>query len=187
MAHMRLFLDSEKPVSAPDVVGSLFVAQRAALKAIRSEVLAGAGLTSELAELLLELYIAGQRGDGFIPIRDLLGALDYTPGLLSRRMGWLCRQRWVESRKAAADISGGVHGNCRQVRMTERGKSKFAPVWRRYVEHTERSLRGVSAADLAACRRVHEIMAGKIPSPPPAPRPQPASRHWTEPEREFLD
>src|SRR5580698_8194350 len=99
---MRIFFNRWQAVSAADVVGGVFIAQRDLLKSFRSHALAGSGLTAEIAEILLELFLAGSLlasrehvdANGYVSFRDLRAALGYSPGLLSRRIAWLCQRRW---------------------------------------------------------------------------------------------
>ena len=170
---MRIFLNRWQAVAAADVVGGVFIAQRDLLKTLRSHVLAGSGLTAEIAAILFELYLAGSRlsspehvdADGYVSVRDLRTALGYSAGLLSRRIGWLCQRHWAEARRAAPSIAQGLHGNCQKVRITESGKGIVAPVWRRYDELAERLLAGISPSDLAAHYRINEFISDKLHAP----------------------
>ncbi len=165
-------MDSTRPVriqlnrarsSAPEeVVAGLFAAQRAVWKAFRPSVLAGSGLTLETAELLVELFLASNRADGGISFQDLLAALDYTPGLLSRRIAWLCGRRWAETTRASSNPLPGVHGNCRKVKITELGQRKIEPVWRNYVQQSERLLAGIPSSDLTAHYRVSKTIVDRL-------------------------
>ncbi len=170
---MRIFLNRWQAVSAADVVGGVFIAQRDLLKTLRAHVLAGSGLTAEIAAILFELYLAGSHlsspehvdADGYVSIRDLRTALDYSAGLLSRRIGWLCQRRWAEAKRAAPSIAQGLHGNCQKVRITETGKGIVAPVWQRYDKLAERLLAGISPLDLAAHYRINELISDKLHAP----------------------
>jgi DNA-binding MarR family transcriptional regulator len=173
IARMRIFFNRWQAVSAPDVLGGVFIAQRNLLESIRSHVLAGSGLTPEIAEILIELFLAGGHlsspehadVDGYVPVRDLCAALGYSAGLLSRRIGWLCQRHWAETKRAVPSVADGLHGNCQKVGITELGKGKIAPVWQRYDKLAERLLAGFSPADLAAHYRINEIISDKLRAP----------------------
>jgi len=170
---MRIFFNRWHPVAAADVAGSVFIAQRDLLKSLRAEVLPGSGLTAEVAEILLELYLAESRlsfpehvdTDRYVSFRDLRAALGYSAGLLSRRIGWLCQRRWAETKRAAPNVAKGLHGNCQKVRITEMGKSIMGPVWQRYEKLAERLLAGIAPSDLAAHYRVNELISNKLRAP----------------------
>jgi hypothetical protein len=163
---MKLSLARGRPLTKAHAIDGLFVARRAALKVIRARVLAGSGLTAEIAELLLELFEAAKDREtsagGYLSCQDLLAAVDYSAGLLSRRLNWLCQRRWAEMKRAAADLEEGVHGNSRKVRITDAGKAKITPVWKKYVQQTDDLLAGVSASDLAAYARVNELIVTRV-------------------------
>jgi len=170
---MRLFFNRWPAVSAADVLGGVFIAERACLGALRSHVLAGSGLTPEVAEILFELYLAGGHlsspehadADGFVPFRDLRSALGYTPGLLSRRIGWLCQHGLAETKRAAPSVAEGLHGNCQKVRITEAGNAKISPLWLKSDKLAQRLLAGVSPSDLAAHYRVNEHISDQLGVP----------------------
>ena len=167
---MRLFFNRWLAVSAADVVGGVFIAQRDLLKSLRLHVLAGSGLTPEIAEILIELFLAGGHlssfehadADGYLAFRNLQGALGYSPGLLSRRIGWLCQRRWAETKRAVPNVAEGIHGNCQKVRITPLGRDIIGPVWRRFDGVAERLLAGISPSDLAAHYRINEIISDKL-------------------------
>jgi hypothetical protein len=167
---VRIFFNRWQAVSAADVVGGVFIAQRDLLKSLRCHVLAGSGLTAEIAEILIELHLAKGRlsspghvdADGYVSFRDLLAALSYSPGLLSRRIGWLCQRRWAETKRAAPNIAKGLHGNCQKVRVTAMGTDKIGPVWQRYDKLAQRLLAGISPSDLAAHYRINEFISDKL-------------------------
>jgi DNA-binding MarR family transcriptional regulator len=210
MARMRIFFNRRRTVSAADVAGGVFIAQRDLLKSLRAQVLAGSGLTSEIAEILVELFLAGSQlsspehvdAEGYVSFRDLLAALGYSPGLLSRRIGWLCQRRWAETKRAVPNIAQGVHGNCQKVRITELGKGIIAPVWQKYEKLAERLLDGIPPSDLAVHHRINQLISDKLRAPQswmdesrkavapkkPASAPEPAPRKYLlEPQSEFLD
>jgi DNA-binding MarR family transcriptional regulator len=170
---MRLFFNRWPAVSAADVVGGVFIAQRDLLKSFRSHALAGSGLTPEIAEILIELYLAGNRlsstdhvdAHGYISFRELRTALDYSPGLLSRRVTWLCARQWAETRRALPDVTEGLHGNSQKVRITQAGTDKIAPIWRRFDKLSERVLSGISPSDLGAHYRINEIISDTLRTP----------------------
>ena len=170
---MRLFFNRWEAVSAGDVIGGLFIAQRIVLEATRTQALAGTGLSPELAEILIELYLAGEKlsslecvdAEGFVPSRVLLAALGYSAGLLSRRTGWLCEHGWAETKRTTPNPGGGLHGNCQKVRITEPGKAKIAPIWQSYDKLARHLLADLSPSDLAAHYRVNEIIASKLRAP----------------------
>lgn len=211
---MKLFPPGTSPDSRVAAIGALFVARRSALKAIRNQILAGTGLTPEIAELLFELLAATKDPafpSGYVSCQDLLAAVDYSAGLLSRRLHWLAQKRWVEIKRSGSDLEKGIHGNSRKVRITDAGKIKVTPVWKKYAGQAEEWLANIPAVDLAAYLRVNEIItnggtpgvASKIhptarslsprpapkpisipPPPPPAPTPP---RHLLQAEPDFLD
>jgi DNA-binding MarR family transcriptional regulator len=168
-----VFFNRWQAVSASDVLGGVFIAQRNLHESLRSVVLAGSGLTPEIAELLVELFLTGGHlsspehvdADGFVPFRDLRAALGYSPGLLSRRIGWLCQHRWAETKRAAPSVTEGLHGNCQKVRITELGRAKIGPVWERYDKLAQRLLAGFSSSDLAAHYRINEHISDKLRAP----------------------
>jgi DNA-binding MarR family transcriptional regulator len=170
---MRIFFNRASVVSAADVVGGVFIAQRDLLASLRSQILAGSGLTAEIAEILIELFLAEERlslpkyadGDEYVSFRELRGALGYSPGLLSRRIAWLCERRWAETKRAAPNIAKGLHGNCQKVRITELGKGIVGPVWQRYGKLAEHLLAGISPSDLATHHRVNELISNKLRAP----------------------
>jgi DNA-binding MarR family transcriptional regulator len=170
---MRLFFNRWQAVSAADVLGGVFIAQRNLLESLRSHVLAGSGLTPEIAEILIELYLAGGAlssrehvdAEGFVPFRDLRAALGYSPGLLSRRIGWLCQRHWAETKRAVPGVAGGLHGNCQKVRATETGKAKIGPVWQKYDKLAQRLLANIPQSDLAAHYRINEHISDKLRAP----------------------
>lgn len=172
---MRVFFNRWEAVAAGDVVGAMFIAQRAVLGALRDQVLAGTGLTPELAEILVELYLAGSHlsspehadTEGFVPFRDLRGALGYSAGLLSRRIGWLAENHWVETQRARPSAVQGLHGNCQKVRITELGREKIAPIWQGYDSLAQRLLAGISPSDLAAHYRINEAIVAQLRLPRP--------------------
>ena len=217
---MRLFFNRWQSVLAADVLGAVFIAQRDMLKSFRAHVLAGSGMTPATAEIMIELYLAEAGlsspghadADGFISFRALLSALDYSPGLLSRRIAWLCKQGWVKTERAAPNIARGIHGNCQHVKITETGSSIAGPVWQRYEKLAERLLSGISPEELGAHYRINEHISfhlaepkfwmrenaappephpvqrparkSKLPSPPP----EPLAIKIAEPaEQDFLD
>jgi DNA-binding MarR family transcriptional regulator len=173
IARMRIFFNRWQAVSAADVVGGVFITQRDLLKTIRSHALAGSGLTAEVAEILLELYLAGSRlssrehvdANGYVSFRDLRDALGYSPGLLSRRIAWLCQRRWAETKRAAPSVAEGLHGNSQKVKITGLGMDKIGPVWRRYDKLAERLLTGISPSDLAAHYRINELISDTLRGP----------------------
>jgi hypothetical protein len=170
---MRIFFNRWQAVSAADVVGGVFIAQRDLLKALRSHALAGSGLTPETAEILIELYLAGSRlssrehvdGEGYVSFRDLRAALGYSAGLLSRRIAWLCTRQWAETKRATPSVAEGLHGNSQKARITDAGMDKIAPVWRRYDKVAERVLSGISPSDLAAHYRINEVISDTLRAP----------------------
>jgi DNA-binding MarR family transcriptional regulator len=170
---MRIFFNRWHAVSAADVVGGVFIAQREFLKSLRSHALPGSGLTAEIAEILFELFLADGNlsspghidAEGYISMRDLLAALGYSPGLLSRRIGWLSQRHWVETKRAAPSIVNGLHGNCQKVRITEMGNGIIAPVWRRCDDLARRVLTGISPEDLAAHYRINELISDRLRAP----------------------
>jgi len=170
---VRIFFNRWQAVSAADVLGGVFVARRGLLDSIRSHVLAGTGLTPEIAEILTELYLAGGHlsspehvdAEGFVPFRDLRAGLGYSAGLLSRRIAWLCQHHWAETKRAATSVTGGLHGNCQRVRITELGKGKIGPVWQSYDRLAQRLLAGISPSDLATHYRVNESISDKLRLP----------------------
>src|ERR1700722_9973058 len=123
---LRLFFNRWQLVLAADVLGGLFIAQRDLVKSLRTHVLAGSGMTPEIGEILIELYVAGSQlsstghvdGDGYVSFRVLRSALGYSPGLLSRRISWLCDRRWAETKRAVPNVTQGLHGNSQKVRIT---------------------------------------------------------------------
>jgi len=170
---MRIFFNRWQAVSAADVLGGIFIAQRNLLASLRSHVLAGSGLTPEISEILIELFLAGGLlsspehvdVDGYVPFRDLRAGLGYSAGLLSRRIGWLCQRGWAETKRAEPSIAAGFHGNCQKVRITEAGKGKIGPVWQKYDKLAQRLLAGFSHSDLAAHYRINEILSDKLRTP----------------------
>jgi DNA-binding MarR family transcriptional regulator len=171
--RMRIFFNRWQAVSAADVVSGVFIAQRDLLQLLRSHALAGSGLTAELAEILLELFMAGNAfssqehvdADGYIAFRDLRASLGYSAGLLSRRIAWLYQRRWAETTRAAPSVANGLHGNSQKVRITDSGREKIGPVWRRYDKLAERLLAGISPSDLAAHYRINEFISDKLRAP----------------------
>jgi DNA-binding MarR family transcriptional regulator len=170
---MRIFFNRWQAVSAADVLGGVFIAQRNLLESLRSHVLTGSGITMEIAEILIELYLAGgllsspehADVDGYIAFRDLRAGLGYSPGLLSRRIGWLCQRRWAEAKRTVPGLAGGLHGNSQKVRITELGKARIGPVWQRYNKLAERLLADISPSDLAAHYRINELISDKLRVP----------------------
>ena len=170
---MRIFLNRSQAVSAADVVGGLFIAQRDLLKSLRSHVLAGSGLTPEIVEILFELFLAGSHfssqehvdDEVYICFRDLRTALGYSAGLLSRRITWLCHHGWAETMRATPSVAHGLHGNCQKIRITELGRDKIGPVWHEYDKLAERLLADFSPADLAAHYRINELISDKLRAP----------------------
>jgi DNA-binding MarR family transcriptional regulator len=170
---MRIFLNRSQAVSAADVVGGVFIAQRDLQKLVRCHVLAGSGLTAEITEILFELFLAGSHLssqehvdlEGYVSFRDLRAALGYSAGLLSRRVAWLCQHGWAETTRAVPSIAHGLHGNCQKVRITEIGRAKVGPVWRKYDALAERLLADISPSDLAAHYRINELISDKLRAP----------------------
>jgi DNA-binding MarR family transcriptional regulator len=172
LSRVRLFVPESTRARPADVITALFVAHRQILKALRHQILRPAGLSPELAELLNELYLArptvspASRSDhGFVPLQKLLAAIDYTPGLLSRRIGILRRKGWIETKRVPPAASPGSHGNCRMVRITPLGREKIEPVRKKFQEQAEILLSGVSAVDLAAHCRISFLLAERLGPP----------------------
>lgn len=192
---MRIFFNRWHSVAASDVVGGVFIAQRDLLQSFRSQVLPGSGLTAEIAEILFELFLAEGRlsslehvdADGYVSFRDLRAALGYSPGLLSRRIGWLCQRRWAEAKRAVPNIAKGLHGNCQKVRITEMGKSIIGPVWQRYDKLAQRLLAGISPSEWAAHYRINQLISDKLRAPQAwmndSVKPEPKSPPPTRPAR----
>jgi len=189
---MRLLFGHPAKVLAIDVLISIGIAQRALLKTIQWQVLAGSGLTLEIAELLIELSLPEHLdAEGYLSFRELREALGYSGGLLSRRIGCLCDSLWAETKRAAPNLERGVHGNSQKVRITDCGRNKIAPIWRKYELLAEELLEGVSQADREAHYRLNKQICDKIrpqrlfletvglPPLPLTPAP--------EPVQEFLD
>lgn len=174
---MRVFLNRWQAVSAADVLGSVFIAQRVLLESLRKQVLAGSGLTPEVAEILVELFLAGgvlssaehSDAEGFVSFRELRSGLGYSAGLLSRRIGFICQRGWAETARIEAGIASGLHGNSQKVRITEFGKAKVGPVWRRYDELAQRLLAGIPPEDLGVHYRINELIHDKLQGPPQIP------------------
>lgn len=208
---MRLFLTGKLPIEPAEVLGGVFIARRELLKACRNRVLAGSGCTPEIAEILFELYLA-KKGDaeGYISVRELGDALDYTPGLLSRRLSWLCGRKWAQTCRAVPDLARGIHGNCQLVRITKTGRAAAAPLWQKFEELAESILGELSPAELAAHYRISQRICATLSplhfplaepvvekfrrretvTPPPAAplaQPAPPKSLMQEPEQEFLD
>jgi DNA-binding MarR family transcriptional regulator len=159
-------------------LASVFQTRRNLVWEIERVVIKGTDLPLDLIDILCDLYGARHLGwtdppanqDGFVTVRALRDGLVHSGALLSLRLKRLEEADLIEIQDVPKTGPGSEHrcgprSSRSWVRIRPLGAEIAKVVWERYKSLGERLLKGVSRDDLAAHRRVNDIIRGRIENP----------------------
>ena len=142
MKGIKSKTQTDAPLRPEQVLGSVFRLRRNLAVAIKKRVLPGCGLTTEEADLLVDLYGArymnwqdpAADADGFVPLVSIKRSLVHNPAALSRRISDLEGAGMIEIRKAEKSESAADKIDRRKIaiRITEKGVGRVKPVYEKY-------------------------------------------------------
>lgn len=157
-----------------NVVASIFRLRRDLVVPIKLHVIAGSGITLEKADLLMDLYGAkvmrwlDPPADeaGYVTFRALKQSLVHSQALLSRRITELETAGLVETKKTK-DVSqsssrANIDPKSKSVRISSKGISVIAPVYKKYEDFCELLFQDISVEDQNTLLRLNESVMNKL-------------------------